>query len=810
MMPCNVSELERLCDAAAGCSGFNTNGWLQATIDPSSFKNTTACDLYVRDAGAAPAFVLPVAPLGPSLPVREDYHYPSEEPTEAAKHPPPAVVTIQNLAGGGCTVHVQLGPESSSVPVPGVSDGWEFLACFEDTTGSQRVVMQFTSRRWSSIVVAAAVGGPPAIVLRSSVGAAADVAMPRYNFTATEPDYFLRAVHERADYIGRRMLETSSNGEPTIVDAMRYESPGQEYALFGINEAPVKWVACPDGVIKRSDKALLELGDNDTAAGCDFSNPVTGYFLAAYLNVSQTHFSTFSAAQVACCAPLGPVCGGITKETEASGQVSFTLRAATTMAVGKPTDESWLCLSCAVTRSVVFDPWETAGFHPSAAHSEYKSGLLGGYLRAVSVCVWDKSLARGIELLTFGPSVNASHEVLIRLRVVNASTTGAATAPPYRYFHAGLSASREMDPAEGARLFFSELLGYHTKVEALLGGGRAAEIVLPHADQRQLDMSLGAIVLSHTDWIGSKQNYGAGAVYWGPGGSLSLTTLALINPMLWYGLTPHALELFHYYLDRFIAEDGRLPGKCGALPANQTVGNFADGYADYGRLIDMYVRAVLYSHNSTWATTNAPAVERIADYLVRLREQAMRAQDDTQGFIWGPAEHDRCHDPDFYFDISVWSWRGLVQLGRLHTDGFNATSPVDGFTRNQTYGEHLLHVAAGLRDDIDRAASQSAITDETGNVIFLPSVARAGPRLPSEEAYQAMWQGVNSSYANFRYWSETILAAGLDPKYELAMLSFRAEHGGTLGGTNCNIYAEFFRIFLLKTQKGGRIAAEKR
>ena len=44
--------------------------------------------------------------------------------------------------------------------------------------------------------------------------------------------------------------------------------------------------------------------------------------------------------------------------------------------------------------------------------------------------------------------------------------------------------------------------------------------------------------------------------------------------------------------------------------------------------------------------------------------------------------------------------------------------------------------------------------------MFLPSVARAGPRLASEEPYQAMWQGVNSSYANFRYWSETILAAG--------------------------------------------------
>jgi hypothetical protein len=91
-------------------------------------------------------------------------------------------------------------------------------------------------------------------------------------------------------------------------------------------------------------------------------------------------------------------------------------------------------------------------------------------------------------------------------------------------------------------------------------------------------------------------------------------------------------------------------------------------------------------------------------------------------------------------------------------------------------------VATNWREDIDRAAAQMAVLDKFGNPIFLPSVARSGPRLISEKPYEAMWQSVNSSYANFRYWSETLLATGLSPAYEHAMLRFRVERGGSLGG----------------------------
>ena len=196
-----------------------------------------------------------------------------------------------------------------------------------------------------------------------------------------------------------------------------------------------------------------------------------------------------------------------------------------------------------------------------------------------------------------------------------------------------------------------------------------------------------------------------------------------------------------------------------------------------GRIIDLYVRAVQYSRNATWAEAHGASVARLADFLVRLRRHAEADREMTSGLIWGPAEHDRCHDPDFYFDINVWGWRGLIQLGRLHLQQLNGSLPIPGLRTNATYGSELLLLAAAWKRDIAAAASTSSVNNSDESVLFLPSVARAG-----QVPYAAMWQGVNSSYANFRYWSETILAAGLAPEYESALLSFRAERSGAIGG----------------------------
>jgi hypothetical protein len=164
---------------------------------------------------------------------------------------------------------------------------------------------------------------------------------------------------------------------------------------------------------------------------------------------------------------------------------------------------------------VVFDPWAVVDFTPDSRLSEYKSGLLSGFLRVVSVSVWDRSVDRGIEMLTFGPSVNASHQVLVRLRAVNGTTVaGGGDDASFRYFFASTTGWGEMSQMEGGRLFYSEMLRYANQVQKVLFAN-ATKLLLPAADRRQEDMAYGAILLSYTDWVGNAQNYGAGAVYWG-------------------------------------------------------------------------------------------------------------------------------------------------------------------------------------------------------------------------------------------------------------------------------------------------------
>jgi hypothetical protein len=242
------------------------------------------------------------------------------------------------------------------------------------------------------------------------------------------------------------------------------------------------------------------------------------------------------------------------------------------------------------------------------AASNYQSGLLGGYLRAVGVAVFDAVRREGFESLTFAPDVNATHQVLIRIRCVktgsgsnsgvsnhggeegeddvvdggaNADNRGlkqergdAGTnthAPPlgpcqWRYFRASINngVSELTSPAD-VSFYYAQLLRYRDGVEEFFAG--SLELDLPPAETtRQFDMTRGAVVVTNTDFVGLGQNYGAGSVYWGPGGTLLLTTCAMSNSLLRLGLFDRALDLVGYYMSNFVAQDGKLPGKCAAAP----------------------------------------------------------------------------------------------------------------------------------------------------------------------------------------------------------------------------------------------------
>ena len=240
-----------------------------------------------------------------------------------------------------------------------------------------------------------------------------------------------------------------------------------------------------------------------------------------------------------------------------------------------------------------------------------------------------------------------------------------------------------------------------------------------------------------------------------------------------------------------------------------------DSDADYGRLIGLYVQAVRYSGNLTWAAETLPAVHALADNVLVRRAEAVAmfpAGHPFHGMVYGSAEHDICTAPSFYFSPNVWFARGLLSLAQLHAE-------YPALSRNATLEARLLPTATAWWNDINFAANFTAVrrTDGTGLYFLHPAVGSAysepdppfeAPLLPTQlkpveggnestcvarrTCFASMTAGVagaagggsnqNTNYANFRILAETLLAGVLDPQFELAIMSFREAHRGTLLG----------------------------
>eukprot|EP00037_Helgoeca_nana_P029402 m.350776 g.350776 ORF g.350776 m.350776 type:complete len:180 (+) comp27970_c1_seq20:2537-3076(+) len=102
------------------------------------------------------------------------------------------------------------------------------------------------------------------------------------------------------------------------------------------------------------------------------------------------------------------------------------------------------------------------------------------------------------------------------------------------------------------------------------------------------------------------------------------------------------------------------------------------------------------------------------------------------GLVYGSAEHDRCGEPDYYFNVNAWGWRGLVAIGRLHAGG-DPLPPPEGVPINATWGNEIIAEAVRWRGDILATIGRSLINTTTNPHVpfFLPSVARSGTGLNS-------------------------------------------------------------------------------
>ena len=424
---------------------------------------------------------------------------------------------------------------------------------------------------------------------------------------------------------------------------------------------------------------------------------------------------------------------------------------------------------------LVFDPAKAIPAQwPVLNWTFTKSALVGRWLRVVAVVGYDYDTGFGFEEVAFAPASEPAASAYIRLRPTEEGEWGA-----FAYFNASSKApTTTLDPVPFYLALFAEQALWNQTFAP------ATQYILPGREgARQTDTAFGGLVTSMSLYVGLQPNYGDGQDYWSPqvdrGGSLPFQEIAVVQNLIDIGLPEDAGQRLGWWLDNYIKADGEV--STGSWEVSCPNG-FADGLSDFGQMQDIFVRvaraqlAVNTANGTAWINAHMDQAWRLANYSYNLRLAAV-ARGETnvsKGLIFGPPEHDTCHDPGFYYHNNVWFWRGLTEMGKFLRD-VCATLPVCAPLAAQ--GPVFLAEAARFRADIEASLALSVTTNADGSPYFIPPIATVGLK-----PFGSMIESTLAEYSNFRYYAELLGADFLSPALSSALQEFREGHTGTVSG----------------------------
>eukprot|EP01051_Picozoa_sp_SAG22_P000864 SAG22_NODE_28_length_28728_cov_19.603619_7_plen_1070_part_00 len=444
-----------------------------------------------------------------------------------------------------------------------------------------------------------------------------------------------------------------------------------------------------------------------------------------------------------------------------------------------------------------------------AQNVEAKMGMAGRHLRVVDLGRWYPTGGPGgagcgeeviVVAKRYAPGCNFS-TALLRLSVTLGVGKGASTTTSY---------SRAVVTADGTRLvsvdalgcngseFYEALAHQKDRWDPFVRRGAAAQ--LPGGDVRYVDTATSLLTMYMNEDKGLTPDYGMGQFWNNYNIYIPLDTNAIGGALLEWGHTDEALRYIGYFFANFVNRE------------NGTIiyGTFiADNLANYGRALDMFVSAVEYSSNITWARELLPTVHAMAAGVLRRRASALAAfppSSPLHGIVPGSPDHDLVTSasqvgPGFYFNNQCWFVRGLLSLHRLHVQ-------YPALSLNATLQAEFLPTANAWRENIHTAATFTAVRRANGDEgwFFLSPVVgsvygmvtNTSLLLPggSEEdcverktcyaSMSAALPGGGSNqitdYSNFDMFSETLLSGVLAEEFEAALMDFRESHRGTLLG----------------------------
>jgi len=611
--------------------------------------------------------------------------------------------------------------------VGSVWKGWALQATFGQPTSSNATcVLEYDFDRWGVILFTGAQGARQRIV-RKGVGFVDKIRRPLYNLSGGDSKYFSKAL-EDGDYL--RQLMEAGGKEPTFAETAGLLTPTHDYALVAVPSMFTKFSVSMSGIIKTANISIYtpEVGKSDVDInGVQYGNAV----------FDPRPYTAYWPPSV-------------------------------------PAEEQKLRLP----------------------FTDYKTARLGNHLSAYTIAAYDRTAGKGFQMSVV-PDYSITGGVFIRLGEFAQGDVQPVSS--FQYFRAGTTNTSVT--TRQASEFYSALLHHAQDIDDNLVRTKqgALDIALEYGaeGQRLVDMSRAALVDLAGVWEGLQPNYGDGHNYWGGGvgedrGALLLESFSLDNALVQWGEPFAAAQRVEYYLNNYVRNaSGLTPPPYGSLGAPGSIDwkhwkdycpdRFADGLTDYGRFIDMYVNTCRGLRNANpdyaaaWEKRTSGQILLLANYSLGLRLAAVdkKLPAPNTGLIWGPAEHDTCTDPEYYFSNNFWFYRGYLLLGRYYT----LESPRSKTSPEYAMAERLMAALPSYKHDIQAALEVSLV--KVNGSFFVPPYAST-----NFTPFNSMVQSIVASYSNFRYYSEMLLSGFLNETVAEDLCNFRETFRGTLGGIN--------------------------
>ena len=155
--------------------------------------------------------------------------------------------------------------------------------------------------------------------------------------------------------------------------------------------------------------------------------------------------------------------------------------------------------------------------------------------------------------------------------------------------------------------------------------------------------------------------------------------------------------------------------------------------------------------------------------------------------VIGAPEHDFGSDTThYYFNVQAWTLRGMVLLGHflsspptsVYTSSYTSTSTTATAAAtataplNSTLGHALLADAKLFAPEL-AASVKCSLISRNDSAYFMPVFAGTGAK-----PFSHMTESRDSSYANFRFWSEQLRADVLPRDVEKTYVEWHNHRGG--------------------------------